>query len=78
MDWHDIEEEGLNWGNGIALGLDVVGAAIPFVPSVVGHVRRAGQALSHADDVGGALGGVRAFAHGTSPEHALRMSWVRQ
>jgi predicted nucleic acid-binding protein len=50
MDWHDIQEEGLNWGNGIALGLDVVGAAIPFVPSVVGHVRRAGKALAHADE----------------------------
>ncbi|HEY0069704.1 MAG TPA: hypothetical protein VGE04_07035 [Chloroflexia bacterium] len=61
MDWHDIQEEGLNWGNGIALGLDVVGAAIPFVPSVVGHVRRAGKALSHADNVGmyGKVGGHR-------------------
>jgi hypothetical protein len=38
--------------------------------------RRGGKMLAHADDLGGIghVGALRAFAHGTSPENALRIT----
>lgn len=49
-DIHDIRKNGLTWGRGLALGVDVVGAALPFVPAVGGVFGRAARSAERASD----------------------------
>lgn len=45
----DIGENGLNWGNGIGLGADVVSLALPIMGGL-GFAVRGARGVSHADD----------------------------
>jgi hypothetical protein len=65
----DINENGLNWGNGIGLVADVVSLALP----VVGGVGFAVRAVAHADDIGDAGRGLQKLYRYTStpPEEVL-------
>jgi len=47
----DIKQNGLNWGNGIALAVDVVSVAVPMVTGGGAVIR----AISKADNVGDAI-----------------------
>jgi RHS repeat-associated protein len=45
MDIRDIRQNGLGWGNGLALAADVAAVAIPVVPAGAGALQRGGQRL---------------------------------
>lgn len=46
MDVVDIAQNGLNWGNGIALVVDVASVILPAVPAVGSVILKAGKAVN--------------------------------
>jgi RHS repeat-associated protein len=55
----DVLNDCGNWKNWVALGVDVVFAVVPFVPSGVGQTLKAGNKIDNAVDVANAINKVQ-------------------
>jgi len=55
----DIAANGLTLGNGVALAVDVVAAALPFVPALAGATTRSIKATQRASQGGESLAAAR-------------------